>query len=471
MSRARQMGAVAVARAAGLALLALLAGVLLWLWCPVAPVAVPDTAQGTDAFSPPGSDTDPTTIERGRYLATLGNCQHCHTPPGAAPYAGGRALPTPFGVVYTSNLTPSAHGLGGWSAGDFWRALHHGQSRDGRWLTPAFPFANTTHVTRADSDALWTYLRSLPAVDAPAPAHRLEWPFNTQAALKVWRALYFTPATPTAHTSNAATSSGSGANPGANAEWARGAYLVQGLGHCGACHAERNALGASPHMAALGGGQLPGQGWYAPSLANPAEGGLQDWSQAQIVELFRTGRSGGAFATGPMAAVVQHSTQHWTDSDLRAMATYLQQLPPTSGTGTRAPAAAVTANTAPTQTLAVSNRPGSRQPEAGAKLYGQHCAQCHGEQGEGSRLADGRFAYPPLAGSRAVNLAQSDNAVQMVLHGGFSVATASQPRPFGMPPYVLALSDTELASVLTHIRGQWGNHAPPVTERDVARLR
>jgi mono/diheme cytochrome c family protein len=155
--------------------------------------------------------------------------------------AGGRAIHTPFGQVMAGNLTPDpATGLGAWSADAFWRAMHHGQSRDGRWLTPAFPFANTTHVTRTDSDALFAYLQSLPPVETPTPPHQLAWPYNTQAALKVWRALYFSPAEPQTTT------------VAANAEWARGAYLVQGLGHCGACHAERNALGATSAMAALG---------------------------------------------------------------------------------------------------------------------------------------------------------------------------------------------------------------------------
>ena len=413
-------------------LVVVLAAGALWLRWPSQPVAVPASAMASD----------PTTIERGRYLATLGNCQHCHTPSGAAPYAGGRALPTPFGTVFTSNLTPSAQGLGAWSASDFWRALHHGQSRDGRWLTPAFPFANTTHVTRTDSDALFAYLQSLPPVDTPTPPHQLAWPYNTQAALKVWRALYFSPAEPQTTT------------VAANAEWARGAYLVQGLGHCGACHAERNALGATSSMAALGGGLLPGQGWYAPSLTNPAEAGLQDWPLAQIVALFRTGQAGGHFTTGPMAAVVQHSTQHWTEGDLQAMATYLQQLPRTAAPAARAAPA-----------------PSTRQAELGAKVYGQQCVQCHGEQGEGVRLADGRFAYPPLAGSRAVNQGSGANLLQVVLHGGFSVSSPSQPRPFGMPPYVLALGDAELAAVVTHLRTQWGNAGAPVSVVDLARLR
>ena len=398
-----------------------------WLLWPAAPIAV-------DASTPA---RDAATIERGRYLATLGNCQHCHTARGGAPWAGGRAIATPFGTVYSSNLTPGAAGLGAWSAADFWRALHHGQARDGRWLYPAFPYANTTHITRADSDALYAFLRSVPAVDRPAPAHQLRWPYDTQAALKLWRMLYFEEGR---------------AAPADTGELARGAYLVRGLGHCSACHAPRNALGASGLEPA--GGLIPAQNWYAPSLTDPREAGVQDWALDDIVALFQHGRAGAAVVTGPMAEVVQHSTQHWQAADLRAMARYLQQLPRSAA----APAAA--AASAP-------------QPRLGAKLYEQHCADCHGEQGQGRRGRDGQWAYPPLAGNRAVTLASPANLVQMVLHGGFAPATAGHARPFGMPPYVLALSDREVAAVLTHLRTQsaWGHQAAAVSELDVQRLR
>lgn len=414
-----------------LALGLLLAALLAWLLWPATPIAV---------ASPSGPATDAGTIERGRYLATLGNCQHCHTARGGAPFAGGRAITTPFGTVYSSNLTPSPAGLGGWASDDFWRALHHGQSRDGRWLSPAFPYNNTTHITRADSDALYAFLHQLPPVDVPAPTHQLRWPFNTQAALKVWRTLYFEegPAEVTAADL-----------PAQAMELQRGAYLVRGLGHCSACHAPRNALGASDLDPA--GGLIPSQNWYAPSLTNPLEAGVQDWSVEDIVALLRDGRSGMAVVTGPMAEVVQHSTQHWQAADLRAVALYLQQLPRTETPRTAAPAA----TPAP----------------LGARLYEKHCAQCHGEQGQGIPGRDGQWAYPPLAGNRAVTLASPANLVQMVLNGGFAPATTGHPRPFGMPPFVLTLSDSEVATLLTYLRTQWGHQAPPVSELDVQRLR
>jgi len=417
-----------------LALLLLLGGLLTWLSWPATPIAV-----RTSATTPA---TDSTTVERGRYLATLGNCQLCHTPRGGVPYAGGRGIATPFGTIFSSNLTPSPAGLGAWSADDFWRALHHGQSRDGRWLYPAFPYNNTTHITRPDSDALYAYLRSLPPQATPTPAHQLDWPYSTQAALKVWRALYFEEGstTPTAERDS-------------NQEVQHGAYLVRGLGHCSACHAPRNALGASSNMLDLAGGLIPVQNWYAPSLTNPTEAGVQDWTLDDIVALFQSGRAGNVLVTGPMAEVVQHSTQHWSAADLRAMALYLKQLPRTD-----TPVASTTTASA-------------RLKGAGEQLYDKRCAQCHGEQGEGRRGTDGRFAYPPLAGNRAVTMASPANLVQIVLNGGFAPATPGHPRPFGMPPFVLNLSDGDVATLLTYIRTQWGNQAPPVSTLDVQQLR
>lgn len=421
----------AARRASGLAAL-LLAALATWLLWPAAPQAVPESTPTQDA----------TTIERGRYLATLGNCQHCHTTRGGQPYAGGRGIATPFGTVYSSNLTPAAAGLGNWSAGDFWRALHHGQSRSGRLLSPVFPYTNTTHITRTDSDALYAYLRSLPAVDTVAPAHELRWPYNTQAALKVWRTLYF---------SEGRTQAEVEAKADGN-ELQRGAYLVRGLAHCSACHAPRNALGASGLDPV--GGLIPAQNWYAPSLTDPREAGVQDWPLEEIVALFRTGRAGTAVVTGPMAEVVQHSTQHWQDSDLRAMALYLRQLPRSAAAGQA------------TASLLHTPAAGS-----GAKLYEKHCADCHGEQGQGRRGKDGGWAYPPLAGNRALALASPANLVQIVLNGGFAPATVGNPRPFGMPPHVLALSDTEIAAVVSYVRAQWGERTEPVTALDVQRLR
>lgn len=387
------------------------------------------------AKTPP---TDSELINRGAYLAKAGNCMGCHTTRTGAAYAGGRAIDTPFGTVYSSNLTPDkATGLGQWRSEDFWGALHHGVSKDGRRLYPAFPYTNYTQVTRADSDAIFAFLGSLTAVPKPNTPHALRWPYSTQIALTAWRALYFSP--------------GEFRNtPQKSAEWNRGAYLVQGLGHCNACHATRNSLGATGGPSDLAGGQIPMQNWYAPSLVSGAEASVASWETAHVVALLKTGSTPKGAVLGPMADVVLGSTQYLTDPDLTAMAVYLKDLP-------QAPMA-----TAPAATAVVPEK----KADQGAKLYEKYCAQCHGEQGLGVP-----GAYPALAGNRHVLLASSVNLVQTVLNGGFAPATKGNPRPFGMPPFRLLLSDADIAAVVTHIRTSWGNGANPVSELDINLLK
>jgi mono/diheme cytochrome c family protein len=377
-------------------------------------------------------------IARGAYLARAGNCQTCHTAQGGQAYAGGRGIATPFGTVFTSNLTPDDKtGLGTWSPAHFWRAMHNGRSKSGRLLYPAFPYTSYTQVTREDSDALFAYLGSLPPVVAPNLPHALRFPYQSQAALAVWRALYFSPGV--YEPDNAR-----------GAEWNRGAYLVKGLGHCAACHTARNALGATDQGLDLAGGLIPMQNWYAPSLTSPYEAGVSDWDRGHIVSLLKNGVSPRASVTGPMAEVVQQSTQYLTDQDLGAMAQFLKELP-----GTRAeppvPAAVITQGDSAIR---------------GAKLYEQHCAQCHGGKGEGIPNA-----YPALAGNRAVTMGQAVNLVQIVLNGGYAPATGGNPRPFGMPPFVLVLNDADMGLVLTHIRQSWGNRASEITPLEVNRIR
>ena len=236
------------------------AGLVMWLNVRGDVPLQPDTALATDLQ----------TVQRGAYLAAAGNCAACHTARGGAAYAGGRGVPTPFGTVFSSNLTPDpTHGLGAWSSSEFFRAMRNGRSRDGHFLYPVFPYPSFSRITRADSDALFVYLRSLPAVATPNRPHDLRFPFNQQAALAVWRALFFRsePYVPDA---------------GQSASWNRGAYLVQGLGHCAACHAARNFMGASVDSLELSGGLIPMQKWYAPSLVARAEAGVQDWPREQV---------------------------------------------------------------------------------------------------------------------------------------------------------------------------------------------
>jgi len=401
----------------------------------------PEAAKLANTVNPSGQGgTLSAAAQRGAILARAGNCMGCHTVRAGSPYAGGGALSTPFGAIYSSNLTPDPQtGLGRWSRDDFWRALHHGTSRDGRWLYPAFPYPNYTLVSRADSDALFAFLRSLPPVRQARPEHELSWPFSTQAALGVWRALFFKEATFVPE-------------PSKSPEWNRGAYLVRGLGHCAACHEGRNVLGATTG-AELSGGLMPVQNWYAPSLRDPREAGVAAWPVADIVALLQTGHAPQGRVRGPMAEVVLHGTQHLSPPDLQAMAVFLKDLP---------------------QAQASSSEPAPPAPPEvllkGAALYENHCATCHGDQGQGKSLG-AQATYPALAGNRMVRLPQAVNLVRAIAQGGFGPATPGHPRPFGMPPFAQQLKDEEIAALATYLRQSWGAQASAVEPQDVSRFR
>lgn len=396
---------------------------------------------GVDVDSGPPAATDAATIARGAYLARVGNCLACHTARGGAPGAGGLPIPTAFGTAFSANLTPdNATGIGRWNGNTFWRAVHFGRGADGRLLIPVFPYTHSTLMPRADVDALFAYFKNLPPTEAHPRAQQLRWPYGTQFALAVWRALYFQP--------------GSYApDPRHDADWNRGAYLVRGVAHCSACHATRDALGGA-NWDRLTGGVISGQGWYAPSLVDPREAGVADWPEEEIATLLRVGVARQGRTNGPMAETVMRGTQYLSDGDALAMGTYLRSL---SQVAPARPARelAATPVAAPAGGIHV-----------GQKLYEKNCASCHGMQGEGVGEA-----YPPLAGNRAVTMPAAENLLQIVLNGGFNAATKGYPRPFGMPPFALQLTDDEIASVLTYIRTAWGNDAAPVSPFKVHVLR
>ena len=414
-------------------------GVLLALALVLGVLALPwlDRAEDlrTDQQQRPPS---PAAVSRGAYLATLGHCAGCHTAPGGAAYAGGRVIDTPFGAVRSANLTPDRQaGIGRWSEQAFRRALRQGRSADGRALLPVCPYANFSLVTDADADDLWAYLRSLAPQPQALAAHDLRFPYDRSAALLLWRWLNFRPAAlpqPPA---------------GARADWARGAYLVGGLGHCSACHGQRDAWGATGGAWDLRGGEIPQQGWLAPSLLDPRQGAVSGWTEQEVVALLRVGTNAGAGVSGPMAVVVAHSTQHLRDDDARAMAEFLRRLPAAQALPPR-PAAP----------------PPAQRLQLGARLYERHCADCHGKSGAG--VADGG---PALAGNRALALASPVNVMRIVLGGGFGPATAGQPRPLGMPPFATLLSDDEIAAVVSHVRWRFGAQAGAVSAFDVNRQR
>jgi mono/diheme cytochrome c family protein len=379
------------------------------------------------------------TLERGRALVTLGDCETCHTARGGAAFAGGGALPTAFGTFYSPNLTPDdATGIGRWSADDFWRALHEGVDRDGHVLYPAFPYTSYTRIQRTDSDAMYAYLRTLRPVKQPNQHHQLRFPYNHRSLLVAWRLLYFRPGVYRANAQH-------------TAQWNRGAYLVQGVAHCSACHEARNSLGALRDAQPATGGEL--LGWYAPSLTEPGQAALSAWSIPDIVTLLSTGSIGNhsaqgqhAVTLGPMAEVVHSSLQYTAPEDLQAMAVYLQSLP------------------APVVQLPA---PHIRAPDQilydGRALYQGHCAACHGDHGQG-RLPLG----PPLAHNREVTGSSATDPIRVVLFGGFAPGTRGDPRPVGMPPYAQSLNDAQIAAVLTYVRGAWGNAADQVDVGEIA---
>lgn len=409
---------------------AIAAGVVFWM--------LPGELSGnptTDAA--PNATTQ--VINRGEYLARAGDCVACHSVPNGKPFAGGRPMPTPFGALYVPNITPDDDtGIGKWTPDEFYRMMHSGVSRDGTLLYPAMPFASYTKVTRADSDAIYAYLMSVPPVKQPNRPHELKFPFNNRDLLLGWRTLYFKEGEYVP-------------DPKQSAEWNRGAYLVQGLGHCAMCHTAINALGGSSESKAFEGGMIPNQNWYAPSLTSNREAGLGNWDIKDIADLLQVGVSHRGTTYGPMAEVVYNSLQYLTDDDVRAMAVYLKALPQRDSEGL------------PTSQARLVS-PGVM--ETGRKVYAAQCAVCHGDEGRGTPPA-----FPPLAGNQSITMSSPVNSIRMVLNGGYAPGTKKNPRPYGMPPFNHVLNDDEVAAVVTYIRVAWDNSGTPVTPAQANELR
>jgi mono/diheme cytochrome c family protein len=389
---------------------------------------------------PAGNAADRALIDKGAYLARAGDCIACHTKPEGELFAGGRPMLTPFGTLYTSNITPDSEtGIGTWSADQFYAMMHTGRFPDGGLLYPAMPFGSYTKVTRADSDAIFAFLRSIPAVKQPNRPHDLRFPYNNRSLILGWRTLYF-------------NEGEYKPDPKQSDEWNRGAYLVEGLGHCAMCHTAINALGGSSDSEAFQGGLIPMQNWYAPSLTSNKEAGLGDWNLQEITDYLKTGISARGAVYGPMAEVVYNSLQYMTDADIRAMAVYLKSLSQGSP-----PGAARTS---------VTTSEGSLLLTLGKTIYDRECASCHGAQGLGKPPH-----YPPLASNQSIQMSSAVNPIRMVLNGGFPPGTAGNPQPYGMPPFAQSLSDDEVAAVVTYIRTAWGNRGAAVSAREANALR
>lgn len=382
-----------------------------------------------------------TEIERGRYLTKAGDCMACHTVKGGQPYAGGFPVPTPFGKIYSSNITPDREtGIGKWSNDDFYKAMHEGIRRDGQHLYPAFPYPWYTKLSRTDVDAIKAYLDTLPAVKQENKKPDLPWPLTLRSAIAGWNLLFFHPGEQPP-------------SPEKSAEWNRGAYLIEGAGHCAACHTPKNLAGGTKLGKGLSGGDA-GDSWFAPALSGDTRDGIGAWSIDEIVAYLKHGANRHAASAGPMTEVIMNSTQYLTDSDLKAMAVYLKDLPHDAA---KHPVA-----------LPDNGKPriSDASMEKGKALYLDNCIGCHMVHGEGQKNA-----FPPLKGSPPVQAAKADSVIQVILAGDTMADPATRPTGLAMPAFGWKLNDDEVADLSNYIRNAWGNHAPVVSVSAVAKVR
>jgi mono/diheme cytochrome c family protein len=380
----------------------------------------------------PDTTTNAPQVRLGQYLVRVGDCASCHTKQGGPFLAGGFGLNTPFGVIYSTNLTSDRNtGVGDLTSDQFYAALHDGVGPHGGAIYPAMPYPYTTHVTRADSDAILAFLKTVPPVNATRPANGLSFPFNIRFLVNGWNLLFFDKGEFKPDTSK-------------STEWNRGAYLVTGLGHCGACHTPKNALAGDRTSQPLHGGTL--DNWVAPDLTANARTGLGSWSIDDVVEYLKTGRNAHANAGGSMAEVVSFSTSLLTDADLHAIAVYLKEQPANPDVS--------------------SPEPDATAMMRGAAVYSDACTSCHMEKGVGQP----RF-FPPLGNNAVAQQADPTSLIHMILAGDRSAVTDTRPSPLSMPSFAWKLTDQQVADVATFLRNSWGNHASAVDAKAVADLR
>jgi mono/diheme cytochrome c family protein len=401
---------------------------------PAAPLPISHKLTPTGFLTQPIPDTTPNAdlVRRGRELVIAGDCMGCHVRDGGPPFAGGLGLNTPFGVIYTMNITPDPEtGIGAWTNDQFYRAMHDGIRPHGQNLYPAFPYPNFSLVSRADDDAMFAYFKTVPAVHYTPPTNKLPFPLNIRFMVKGWNLLFFHPK---AFQPNAAKS----------AEWNRGAYLVHGLGHCGSCHTPKNFLAADKSGQDFHGGEL--ENWTAPNLTQAAGPGLALWSVDDIDEYLRTGRNARAGAGGTMAEAVSYSTSVMVDQDRHAMAVYLKSL---------------SASPEPK-----TPEPTSDSMRRGAAIYSDVCSACHLVNGVGQP----RY-FPPLSHNAMAQQADPIGLEHLILAGSRIGPTSARPSPLTMPSFAWKLTDSQIADVGTYVRNSWGNKAAPLSASSVKDLR
>ena len=410
--------------------------------------AAPKTS--TPAPATPEKARDPQVV-RGEYLAQAGDCISCHTRTNGAPFAGGLPMKTPFGTIISTNITPDKdQGIGNYTLEDFTRALREGKAADGHHLYPAMPYTNFARLQDADLQSLYAYfMQGVAPQKQDNPKTDLAWPFSMRGLMAGWNLLYLRgkPYEDTAAQS---------------AEWNRGAYLVQGLGHCSACHTPRSFTGAEKASTEKGSDLfLAGaliDGWYAQPLRNTAEPGLGTWSVQEIAQYLKTGRTAHTAAFGAMAEVVANSTQHLSKEDLTAIGTYLKSIGDEPGVVT----AVAPSGTDPTA-AALRNGEVSKP---GALVFINNCAACHRSTGQGVQKT-----FPAFAHSSSVAAKDPTSLIRIVLEGSAMPHTKDAPSQLGMPGLGWRLTDANVADVLTFVRSSWGNQAPAVSADEVAKVR
>jgi len=392
---------------------------------------------------------DDPLVTRGAYLAKVGDCVACHSAPKGKPFAGGLPMTTPMGKIYTTNITPDPDtGIGKWSEEDFEKALRQGVAKDGHNLYPAMPYTSYAKVQDDDVKALYAYfMKGVAPVNQANRPSDIPFPLNMRWPLKFWNMVFLDKGVYRD-------------KDGKDVAWNRGAYLIQGLGHCSACHTPRGIAFQEKAIDESGSAWLTGgvlDGWLASNLTGEQNVGLGRWSDADLTTFLKTGANAHASAFGSMTDVINHSTQGMSDQDLTAMSAYLKSLP--AAGGTNAPAYAYD----PKATAALLQHQAN---DAGAKVYTAYCMHCHG--------VDGHAFAPllaPLAGNPNVMEKDASSLINVTLNGTHDLVIQGIPAAYPMPKYAPVLNDQQIADVLTFIRAGWNNGAPAVGAADVAKLR
>lgn len=390
----------------------------------------------------------PALVSKGEYLARAGDCVACHTSHGGKPFAGGLGIASPIGTIYSTNITPDeGTGIGRWTYGEFERAVRRGIGHDGSALYPAMPFPSYAKVKDEDVEALYAYfMKGATPVQQANQANDIPWPLSIRWPLAYWRSL-FSPL-PEPNVASAA--------PGNDAQVARGAYLVQGLGHCGSCHTPRALTMQEKGLDESASGYLTGtelNGWAVPSLR-----GVEHWSEDELVAYLGSGRNSTASVAGEMTDVIANSTSHMSDGDLHAMAAYLKSL-----TGSDQ----VVYQHQPQSSEATTRKlTAAKDLTLGERLYVDNCGACHFVSGEGASRV-----FPRLDGASVINAQNPTALIHVILAGAQTPSTARSPSVLPMPGFAHRMDDSEVAQLATFLRQGWSNKAAAVSGEQVQKVR